>query len=127
MSVRSEKPRGVISSTIRGAGRLLRNVTLELGQFADTVGRGAVRLGLHTGGATVGALKNTSKRLLRVPNDPNVQKQSDNAQSASNTDAAKSADELSTDSVDPPSEAEASKPDELTNTEIDSNTNSTST
>lgn len=53
-----------MSAAVRGAGRLLRNYTLETGRLAGTVARGVVDFGKRTGTATGESAIDSTKRVL---------------------------------------------------------------
>lgn len=54
----------IVSSAVRGAGRLIKNYTLEAGKLVGTVGKGVVNFGKRTTTATGEAAIDSTKRVL---------------------------------------------------------------
>jgi len=56
----------ILASSINGAGRLLRNVTLEVGGFVSNVGKSVVNLARNTAGAFVQTGRESATRLRNI-------------------------------------------------------------
>lgn len=59
-----ERRHNIVSSAVRGTGRLLKNYTLEAAKLASTVGKGVMRFGKNAATATGEAAIDSTKRIL---------------------------------------------------------------